>query len=258
MLILADCCDATLDTVKEKRHQNLAIPSVCFPSVTITIRVHFSNVNPLPIQGKVAFNRTRIVSASYSPANEVLIWCRQSGRVVQRLNYPDSWVTSLALGSVGPDDSGYAFLGMVNGDIHVIALYGGKCVATFKGEHNEAVVSLGVELTKKEEGAAQKEQGVVVPFVQERLILTTAGMDGKVVTKLFEAVKRREATAASTNGKDDIAIRLEVCGGCGATESIPKSFKCCGGCKVVHYCSVDCQKKDWRCGHREACRNLKK
>lgn len=28
----------------------------------------------------------------------------------------------------------------------------------------------------------------------------------------------------------------------------------CGLCKAVWYCSKECQKRDWRAGHKEACR----
>lgn len=31
-------------------------------------------------------------------------------------------------------------------------------------------------------------------------------------------------------------------------------LKCCTQCKAIYYCSRNCQKEDWRGGHREACR----
>jgi len=249
--------------------------------------------------GKVAFNKDRIVSASYSPANEVLIWCRQSGRVVQKLTYNDSWVTGLALTTCLHDDSGYAFLGMVNGDIHVISLYGAKCIATFKGDHIEAVVSLAVGVwdrdnknttTSTGEAATQtpsangdNSKALVAKSTpptnqnQSGLILTSAGMDGRVVTRLLEPTRRQAqllikgsppakgtttttpstATTTNTPGAEAAEKKLEVCAGCGMKESTPKMFKCCGGCRRVNYCSVECQKNHWRTGHREACRSGK-
>jgi hypothetical protein len=30
-------------------------------------------------------------------------------------------------------------------------------------------------------------------------------------------------------------------------------FKACGGCRLVYYCSKDCQKQSWKLDHREIC-----
>ncbi|KAF7364080.1 MYND-type domain-containing protein [Mycena sanguinolenta] len=35
------------------------------------------------------------------------------------------------------------------------------------------------------------------------------------------------------------------------------NFKRCAGCEYQYYCSKECQIKDWRTGHREACRHLR-
>ncbi|KAK7051791.1 hypothetical protein R3P38DRAFT_2857389 [Favolaschia claudopus] len=35
--------------------------------------------------------------------------------------------------------------------------------------------------------------------------------------------------------------------------SIKKEKKCCGGCRVAHYCSISCQMQDWRDSHRHFC-----
>ena len=32
----------------------------------------------------------------------------------------------------------------------------------------------------------------------------------------------------------------------------------CAGCKIVHYCGPNCQKKSWRAYHKEECAYLKK
>lgn len=40
--------------------------------------------------------------------------------------------------------------------------------------------------------------------------------------------------------------------GCSKVEDSPRAFKCCGGCKVTHYCGVGCQKSDWNEGYHKA------
>ncbi|KAJ6448336.1 hypothetical protein C8R45DRAFT_1046526 [Mycena sanguinolenta] len=38
---------------------------------------------------------------------------------------------------------------------------------------------------------------------------------------------------------------------------IKTAFKRCAGCRYAHYCSRDCQIKDWSTGHRMACQNIR-
>jgi len=47
--------------------------------------------------------------------------------------------------------------------------------------------------------------------------------------------------------------RLFTCANttCDNTESLEKKFLECAGCKLMKYCSTECQKKHWRNGHRE-------
>ncbi len=36
-----------------------------------------------------------------------------------------------------------------------------------------------------------------------------------------------------------------------------EGYKCCSKCTCVYYCSVDCQRKDWKeYGHKEECKKL--
>jgi hypothetical protein len=42
----------------------------------------------------------------------------------------------------------------------------------------------------------------------------------------------------------------ETCSGCGTPGS---GFKKCGRCKTACYCSAECQKKDWKAGHKLEC-----
>jgi hypothetical protein len=40
---------------------------------------------------------------------------------------------------------------------------------------------------------------------------------------------------------------------CNKWETEPKDFKTCSRCKLVAYCSRDCQKIDWKAQHKSAC-----
>ena len=44
------------------------------------------------------------------------------------------------------------------------------------------------------------------------------------------------------------------CGKCGALEPPGDKFKKCGGCGVVHYCSIACQRKHWKAEHKSVCK----
>ena len=46
----------------------------------------------------------------------------------------------------------------------------------------------------------------------------------------------------------------ETCAGCGALGS---GFSRCGRCKMTLYCSVNCQKKHWKGGHKQQCSAVK-
>ena len=54
-----------------------------------------------------------------------------------------------------------------------------------------------------------------------------------------------------------------VCTNCGVKEVVtsrgskPKGLKRCSGCQLVHYCSVECQRRDWP-EHKRFCQAAKK
>jgi hypothetical protein len=43
------------------------------------------------------------------------------------------------------------------------------------------------------------------------------------------------------------------CARCGAQRSAEVKMKACAGCKMVLYCSQQCQAEDWE-GHKDRCR----
>lgn len=51
------------------------------------------------------------------------------------------------------------------------------------------------------------------------------------------------------NGIDNI-IKQNICSGC---LTYGEGFKKCANCKLICYCSKNCQKKHWKAGHKKEC-----
>ena len=51
----------------------------------------------------------------------------------------------------------------------------------------------------------------------------------------------------------DVVFVSKVCASCGVMEAGECVLKQCGRCKLVSYCSKDCQVTDWKAGHKHVC-----
>ena len=49
-------------------------------------------------------------------------------------------------------------------------------------------------------------------------------------------------------------LKCAVCGKTGSGDKQEKPLKSCSQCKSIFYCSVDCQRADWK-EHKPICRN---
>ena len=58
---------------------------------------------------------------------------------------------------------------------------------------------------------------------------------------------------ASREGKGPIG---KTCNACQAPEGTTLKHKICSACKQVFYCSPECQRADWKAGHKEQCKVL--
>ena len=47
-----------------------------------------------------------------------------------------------------------------------------------------------------------------------------------------------------------------VCKRCGEAPDEATKFLLCSVCRGVHYCSVECQRVDWKLGHKKDCQVL--
>jgi hypothetical protein len=63
-----------------------------------------------------------------------------------------------------------------------------------------------------------------------------------------------EASATSNSALTECAVCHRKPGGPGA----PVTLKVCGGCQRIRYCSTECQKKDWKLGHKVICEQWRK
>lgn len=87
-------------------------------------------------------------------------------------------------------------------------------------------------------------------FVPEAWFLMPANRSA-YSQKDFEQYSREQALGElQSAGSTDQFLR---CKSCGAMEKANNRFKCCS-CKLVHYCSKECQKEHWKNGgHKENC-----
>ena len=60
------------------------------------------------------------------------------------------------------------------------------------------------------------------------------------------------------NQREGKAAVGKLCSTCQAPEGSTLKHKVCSACKQAFYCSGECQKVDWKQGHKERCKELKK
>jgi hypothetical protein len=66
-----------------------------------------------------------------------------------------------------------------------------------------------------------------------------------------------EAAGGSTQSASDANPALVECAVCHrkpGDPGVPATLKLCGGCRMTRYCSTECQRKDWKMGHKEVCK----
>jgi hypothetical protein len=65
------------------------------------------------------------------------------------------------------------------------------------------------------------------------------------------------AAGGGTHASTDVNSALVECAVCRrkpGDPGVPATLKLCGGCLSARYCSAECQKKDWKMGHKELCK----
>jgi hypothetical protein len=68
----------------------------------------------------------------------------------------------------------------------------------------------------------------------------------------FESEKKKEDLAEEV----EFSKKCEYCKICKKAESKDRKHKICSACKQAFYCSVECQRSDWKSGHKYECKDL--
>jgi hypothetical protein len=64
----------------------------------------------------------------------------------------------------------------------------------------------------------------------------------------------RGGTQSSTDANAAL-VECAVCHRRPGDPGVPATLKLCGGCLSARYCSAQCQRKDWKMGHKEVCKH---
>ena len=78
--------------------------------------------------------------------------------------------------------------------------------------------------------------------------------DKTVFDTLGGLQQTKDIVGAKTEGEDEFRWYMRKCNVCGLTQK-QKKLKKCGSCKCVFYCSLECQKRDWK-DHKKVCKTL--
>jgi hypothetical protein len=74
---------------------------------------------------------------------------------------------------------------------------------------------------------------------------------------LYKSTPGNVAAGGGTHSSTDANPALVECAVCHrkpGDPGVPATLKLCGGCHTTRYCSIECQRKDWKMGHKEACK----
>jgi hypothetical protein len=64
-----------------------------------------------------------------------------------------------------------------------------------------------------------------------------------------------EAAEGGTDANPTL-VECAVCHRKPGDPGVPATLKLCGACGIFRYCSAECQRKDWKMGHKEVCRDI--
>ena len=80
----------------------------------------------------------------------------------------------------------------------------------------------------------------------------------KVIYYCRKFIKLSENQEERKDQRDKVIKLLSLLSsGCGVCGKEGKGYKQCSRCTCVYYCSVDCQRKDWKeGGHKDECKKL--
>jgi hypothetical protein len=100
-------------------------------------------------------------------------------------------------------------------------------------------------------------QGEALRAAQTRSNASSASSEG---AGTGEGSMQRQNTAGSNagDGGNPALVECAVCHRKPGDPGVPATLKLCGGCQGVRYCSAECQRKDWKLGHKALCEHFSK
>lgn len=161
----------------------------------------------------IAVNQNYLLSGSHK--RELFIWSRQSRCILHKFRLKSSCAVRFAL------TEDYAVAGLQDGRIILLCLNTGSRVAQFR-DHREVICGVHIQETKN------------------YLAVYSAGVDEILCRRRFPSIP-------FDNSIQRVPVRK--CMYCKKEEQ-DERFKRCSGCKLVLYCSKECQEKDWNSHYR--------
>jgi hypothetical protein len=62
------------------------------------------------------------------------------------------------------------------------------------------------------------------------------------------------SASAATAPSNPALVECAVCHRKPGDPGVPATLKLCGSCQRTRYCSTECQRRDWKLGHKEMCK----
>merc|ERR1712034_232364 len=81
----------------------------------------------------------------------------------------------------------------------------------------------------------------------------------KTIIIFEKVIKKMSNTNSTTQVEENARVRTRTqCSSyeCKKVEPYIGAFKHCGRCRLKYYCSIKCQKKHWKNGHKEECQEF--
>jgi hypothetical protein len=100
-------------------------------------------------------------------------------------------------------------------------------------------------------GLTEKEVPRTSPYGRKHTLLKL--IQEKLQNRSMGGSGSEKITQSAAAGDGDGELKME-CRACGKSEG---KMKLCSSCRIAYYCSHECQKKDWKAGHKKTCAGRK-
>jgi hypothetical protein len=126
--------------------------------------------------------------------------------------------------------------------------------------HNSRLLSSDLKQLQFIQSSDPKQCYIIGLAENELRIFTLSNLNSipGSFTKALSAKKllsKKRTAGYKIQKAQEVSVRpLRTCAACRMLESPGITFQCCSRCHVPFYCSRECQRKDWKRGHKQQCR----